>query len=116
MSTAQLGIDGASRAYAADRTQASTPGREPSDVEAHKQLDLGLTARWGLRDSELRFPWWRKPAKVKVLLYADGTVHFDGGSFLGLQYVHKLLSHAMWRPAAGPVSGQRDPGRLPCLG
>lgn len=35
MSAAQLGIDGASRAYAGDRTQASMPGREPSDVEAH---------------------------------------------------------------------------------
>jgi hypothetical protein len=57
-----------------------------------KQLELGLTARWGPRDWDLRFPWWHRPTKVKVLMYADGSVHFDGGSFLGLQYVHKLLT------------------------
>ncbi len=57
-----------------------------------KQLDLGLTTRWGPRDWDVRFPWWRRPAKVKVLMYADGGVHLDGGSFRGLQYVHQLMT------------------------
>lgn len=55
------------------------------------QLTAGINARWGIIDWDKTFPWWRRPAKVKVLLYADGPVHFKGGSFLGLQYVINLL-------------------------
>ncbi|MFD0688134.1 hypothetical protein [Actinomadura fibrosa] len=43
------------------------------------------------------FPWLR-PAVVKILLYADGGIRFDGGPFLGLQQVISTLtsSHYPW--------------------
>lgn len=63
----------------------------PTSIIDLKQLQLGITARWGPRDWGLRFPWWGPPSKVKVLMYADGGVHLDGGSFNGLQYVYHLL-------------------------
>lgn len=47
--------------------------------------------RWGIIDWDKRFPWWKPPAKVRILMYADSSVHFNGGSFLGLQYVKTLL-------------------------
>lgn len=50
-----------------------------------------IDQRWGLVDWKVRFPWWRTPAKVRLLMYADGSVHFDGGAFMGLQYVKTLL-------------------------
>lgn len=54
-------------------------------------LQQSLRRRWGAIDWDLHFPWWRRPAKVRILMYADGSVHFKGGSFLGLQYVYNLL-------------------------
>ncbi|MBP0639449.1 hypothetical protein [Cupriavidus sp. AcVe19-6a] len=50
-----------------------------------------IVQRWGILDWKGRFPWWRKPAKVRILMYADSSVHFEGGPFLGLQYVKTLL-------------------------
>ena len=47
--------------------------------------------RWGIEDWDQLYPWWRRPAKVRILMYADGPVNFVGGSFLGLQYVKTLL-------------------------
>lgn len=47
--------------------------------------------RWGIIDWDRRFPWWNPPAKVRILMYADSSVNFNGGSFLGLQYVKTLL-------------------------
>ncbi|MCW5797371.1 MAG: hypothetical protein KIT40_02635 [Nitrospira sp.] len=54
-------------------------------------LQQSIRRRWGAIDWDLHFPWWRRPAKVRILMYADGSVHFNGGSFLGLQYVYNLL-------------------------
>jgi hypothetical protein len=59
-----------------------------SDV---KNLQLSIHDRWGVIDWDQRFKWWRTPAKVRILMYADGSVHFNGGSFQGLQYVYTLL-------------------------
>lgn len=59
-----------------------------ADVEF---LKSSLRSRWGILDWDLVFPWWRRPAKVRVLMYADGSVRFNGGSFMGLQYVINLL-------------------------
>ncbi len=56
-----------------------------------KDLQLSIKNRWGIIDWNQHFKWWRQPAKVRILMYADGTVHFNGGSFLGLQYVYNLL-------------------------
>jgi hypothetical protein len=62
------------------------------DVQA---LIDSLRTRWEIIDWQKAYPWWRKPAKVRVLLYADGSVRFNGGPFLGLKYVTTLLeSHA----------------------
>lgn len=50
-----------------------------------------IRGRWGIVDWDIVYPWWRRPAKVRVLMYADSSVRFNGGSFLGLQYVINLL-------------------------
>lgn len=50
-----------------------------------------IDRRWRVPNWDLLFPWWRKPAEVRILMYADGRVHFSGGTFGGLQYVKKLL-------------------------
>jgi hypothetical protein len=54
-------------------------------------LQSSIRHRWGVLDWEVLYPWWRIPAKVRILMYADGPVNFVGGSFLGLQYVKTLL-------------------------
>lgn len=58
---------------------------------SQKDLQLSINNRWGIIDWDQHFKWWNKPAKVRILMYADGSVHFNGGSFLGLQYVYNLL-------------------------
>jgi hypothetical protein len=54
-------------------------------------LQLSIKNRWGIIDWNQHFKWWRHPAKVRILMYADSSVHFSGGGFLGLQYVYNLL-------------------------
>lgn len=54
-------------------------------------MKSSIATRWGIIDYKTHYPWWRPPAKVRILLYADGPVHFQGGSFLGLTYVKTLL-------------------------
>ena len=54
-------------------------------------MQSSIRSRWGIIDWDLHFPWWRLPPKVRILMYADGSVHFNGGSFQGLQYVKTLL-------------------------
>lgn len=56
-----------------------------------EHLVASIRTRWGIVDWERVYPWWRRPAKVRVLMYADGSVRFNGGPFLGLQYVIQLL-------------------------
>lgn len=50
-----------------------------------------IRRRWGITDWDVFFPWWRAPAKVRILMYADGGVRFSGGLFGGLQHVQALL-------------------------
>ncbi len=76
--------------------RATGNGQQRLGVGAHSFSDVKLLQqsfkdRWGIIDWDLHFPWWRRPAKVRILMYADGSVHFNGGSFLGLQYVYNLL-------------------------
>lgn len=40
--------------------------------------------------------WFRRPAKIKIALYAEGTVAFNGGSFQGLQHVIAALKADPW--------------------
>ena len=56
-----------------------------------KDLNLSIRNRWGIIDWDRYFPWWFPPVKLRILLYADGSVRYDGGPFLGLQYVANLL-------------------------
>lgn len=55
------------------------------------ELQRSIKTRWGTIDWDTHFNWWRQPSKVRVLVYADGSVHFSGGGFMGLQYVYNLL-------------------------
>lgn len=54
-------------------------------------LRSSINRRWGILDWDVVFPWWRVPAKVRILMYVDEPVRFNGGPFLGLQYVKTLL-------------------------
>lgn len=56
-----------------------------------------IRQRWGFNDWDLLFPWWRQPAKVRILMYADGLVLFSGGIFGGLQHVITLLQSRLIR-------------------
>lgn len=54
-------------------------------------IQASIRRRWGVNDWDIRFPWWRPPATVRILMYADGRVQFADGPFLGLQHVITLL-------------------------
>jgi hypothetical protein len=62
-----------------------------SSLTSVDALKSSVRTRWEILDWDKIYPWWRRPAKVRLLLYADSSVHFNGGSFLGLQYVMSLL-------------------------
>lgn len=42
--------------------------------------------RWDNVDWDFRFPWWRQPAEVRILMYADGQMNMSD-----LRYVRTLL-------------------------
>jgi hypothetical protein len=72
-----------------------------------------IVQRWGVPNWELHFPWWRVPAKVRILMYADSSVNFVGGPFLGLQYVKTLLeSRAYYYVDFDVATAHRDGGDL----
>ena len=62
-----------------------------NSIAKREHLQSTIQARWDLVDWHLHYPWWRRPAKVRILMYADGSVRYNGGPFLGLQYVKTLL-------------------------
>lgn len=64
----------------------------PRGLLDRESIELGIKQRWGAGDWVARFPWWRAPAEVRILIYADGAVRFAGGGFLGMQYVNTLLN------------------------
>jgi hypothetical protein len=49
-----------------------------------------ISRRRTFPDWDLLFPWWRKPAEVRLLMYADGRVTFTA-EFGGLHYVKALM-------------------------
>jgi hypothetical protein len=61
------------------------------NAERIELIKSSVRCRWGLSDWEVSFPWWRDPAQVRVLMYADGKVNFVDGIFGGLTYVTTLL-------------------------
>jgi len=63
----------------------------PNTFSPLKDIQLSIQDRWGIIDWHQHFPWWRQPAKVRILMYADSSVNFSGGGFGGLQYVYNLL-------------------------
>jgi hypothetical protein len=67
--------------------------RKPSRLALDKDaVRDGIHDRWSVLDWNAVFPWWRKPGKARILLYADASIRFSGGPFLGLQYVTTLLT------------------------
>lgn len=56
-----------------------------------EQIQASIDARWRTIDWNRHFPWWLPAPKVRILMYADGSVFFNGGGFLGLNYVTTLL-------------------------
>lgn len=63
----------------------------PNRFSELADIQFAIKNRWGIIDWDKFYPWWRSPGKVRILMYADGSVRFNGGSFLGLQYVYNLL-------------------------
>ncbi len=63
----------------------------PNTFSNLKDLQRSISDRWGIIDWDQRFKWWHSPSKVRILMYADSSVQFNGGGFLGLQYVYNLL-------------------------
>jgi hypothetical protein len=57
-----------------------------------------IVNRHSIIDWSSVFPWWPKPAHVKILFYADGSIQYDGGPFLGLKQVLATLTanHYPW--------------------
>lgn len=43
-----------------------------------------------------RWYWRRRPARVKILLYAEGSIKFNGGGFGGLTHVIATLTSDPW--------------------
>lgn len=60
------------------------PSLVPDLIARHRVLDLDLV------------PWFKRPAKVRIALYAEGTIAFNGGSFQGLQRVVAALKSDPW--------------------
>lgn len=91
----------------------TTKARRSARVSDIRTLIDTIPARWGVEDWEHVYPWWRKPAKVRILLYADGSVHFNGGPFLGLQYVSSLLTSRSYSYVDFDVSSAHRNGSDP---
>ncbi|MGH1364654.1 MAG: hypothetical protein ACRBF0_13920 [Calditrichia bacterium] len=56
----------------------------PGLIERHRVIDLR------------NFPWFRVPAIVRIAIYAEGSIRFNGGSFDGLQRVIAALQSDPW--------------------
>jgi hypothetical protein len=52
------------------------PNTLPFQIE---NMQSSIRTRWSIIDWKLYFPWWRLPAKVRILMYVDGSVRFNGG-------------------------------------
>lgn len=56
----------------------------PELVRRHRVVDLAY------------YPWFKVPAVVKIAMYAESSIRFNGGSFVGLQRVIAALKSDPW--------------------
>jgi hypothetical protein len=61
-------------------------------IENLDDIRAEITQRWQIPPWQKHFPWWPRPVTVKILFYADGSINYDGGSFLGLKQVLATLT------------------------
>jgi hypothetical protein len=77
-----------------------------------ERVEASLRRRWGVANWDILFPWWRPPARVRILMYADGSMLFSGGALDGLLHVKTLLESRLNRYADFEITTahrQRDP-------
>lgn len=55
-------------------------------IMTEERMLSSILNRWGNADWDLRFPWWREPSEVRILMYADGQM-----DLADLKYVRTLL-------------------------
>lgn len=65
----------------------------PNFPNSRDVLIDNIPMRWRIPDWDLHYPWWRPPATVRILMYGEGSMRFNGGPFQGLQYVLALLKN-----------------------
>jgi hypothetical protein len=65
---------------------------EMSRIEGLDDIRGEIAKRWSIPRWDRLFPWWPRPVTVKLLFYADGSIQFDGGPFLGLNHVLATLT------------------------
>jgi hypothetical protein len=70
----------------------------PISPDTLDNLHIEISQRHRVIDWNQVFPWWPRPAHVKILFYADGSIQFDGGPFHGLKQVIATLgvAHYPW--------------------
>lgn len=62
------------------------------DIPQLDDIRAEIRHRWQIPPWRDYFPWWPRPATVKILFYADGSVQYDNGPFLGLKQVLATLT------------------------
>jgi hypothetical protein len=75
-------------------------------------IQASISRRWGVANWDILFPWWRPPAKIRILMYADGRIFFSGGTLDGLLHVKNLLESRLYFYADFQITTahrQRDP-------
>jgi len=75
-------------------------------------IEASIRRRWGVANWDLLFPWWHRPAEVRILMYADGGMFFSGGTLGGLQHVKTLLESQLYFYADFKITTahrERDP-------
>lgn len=55
-------------------------------IMTEERMLSSIRNRWGDADWDLRFPWWREPSEVRILIYADETMNLSD-----LKHVRTLL-------------------------
>lgn len=61
-------------------------------IDSLDDIRADIRRRWNIPPWERIFSWWPRPVTVKILFYADGSIQFDGGPFLGLKQVLATLT------------------------
>lgn len=75
-------------------------------------IQASICRRWDVTNWDILFPWWRPPAVIRILMYADGRIRFSGGALDGLLYVKRLLESRLYFYADFRVTTahrERDP-------